>query len=115
MTSARPITIVGGGLAGLTLGITLRQHAVPVTLYEAGSYPRHRVCGEFICGSGIDVLRGLGLYAKFIAAGAVEARSAAFCEEERTYRPKALPQAALCLSRHTMDRLLADEFQRLGG
>jgi flavin-dependent dehydrogenase len=115
MTSARPITIVGGGLAGLTLGIALRQREAPVTLCEAGNYPRHRVCGEFICGGGIDVLRGLGLYGKFVAAGAVEARSAAFCSAGRAYRPKALPRAALCLSRHTMDQLLADEFRQLGG
>ena len=115
MTTARPITIVGGGLAGLTLGIALRQHGVPVALWEAGSYPRHRVCGEFICGSGIDVLHGLGLYAKFVAAGAVEARSAVFYSAGRSYRPKELPRPALCLSRHTMDQLLADEFRQLGG
>ena len=86
MTAFHPITIVGGGLAGLTLGVALRQRDVPVTLYEAGSYPRHRVCGEFICGRGIDVLHTLGLYPKFVAAGAVEARSAAFCEEARRFR-----------------------------
>ena len=112
MTAVHPITVVGGGLAGLTLGVALRQRGVPVTLYEAGSYPRHRVCGEFICGRGIDVLHTLGLYPKFVAAGAVEARSAAFCEEARRYRPKALPRVGLCLSRHAMDRLLAEEFQR---
>ena len=28
----KPITIVGGGLAGLTLGIGLRQREVPVTI-----------------------------------------------------------------------------------
>ncbi|MBL6765122.1 MAG: FAD-dependent monooxygenase [Verrucomicrobiae bacterium] len=115
MTTSRPITIVGGGLAGLSLGVALRQREIPVTLYEAGSYPRHRVCGEFICGRGIDVLHALGLYQKFVAAGAVEARSAAFCTNGRHYRPKELPRTALCLSRHTMDRLLAEEFQRLGG
>jgi menaquinone-9 beta-reductase len=115
MTGRRPIKIVGGGLAGLTLGIALRQRHVPVTLCEAGGYPRHRVCGEFVCGSGIDVLQALGLSPKFAAAGAVEGRSAAFCEEQRSYRPKALPRAALCLSRYAMDRLLAEEFQRLGG
>jgi menaquinone-9 beta-reductase len=115
VTALHPITIVGGGLAGLTLGVALRQRDVPVTLYEAGSYPRHRVCGEFICGRGIDVLQNLGLHPKFVAAGAVEARSAAFHSAGRSYRAKALPRAALCLSRHTMDRLLAEEFQRLGG
>ena len=44
----QPVTIIGGGLAGLTLGIGLRQRNVPVTIREAGQYPRHRVCGEFI-------------------------------------------------------------------
>jgi 2-polyprenyl-6-methoxyphenol hydroxylase-like FAD-dependent oxidoreductase len=115
MTAARPITIVGGGLAGLTLGVALRQRDVPVTLYEAGSYPRHRVCGEFICGRGIDVLRELGLYLKVLAASAIEARSAAFFSGPHAYRPKALPRAALCLSRHVMDELLAREFRHLGG
>jgi flavin-dependent dehydrogenase len=115
MTSARPITIVGGGLAGLTLGIVLRQHGVPVALYEAGSYPRHRVCGEFLCGRGIDVLHALGLHSKLVAAGAVEARTAAFHSDGRSFRPKALPRAALCLSRHILDQLLAEEFGRLGG
>ena len=48
----KPVTIVGGGLAGLTLGIALRENSVPVHIYEAGTYPRHRVCGEFISGRG---------------------------------------------------------------
>jgi flavin-dependent dehydrogenase len=115
VNSLHPITIAGGGLAGLTLGIALRRQEIPVTLYEAGSYPRHRVCGEFICGGGIDVLRTLDLYPQFIAAGALEARTAAFYTEDRRYRTKALPRNALCLSRHTMDQLLAAEFRRLGG
>ena len=57
----KPITIIGGGLAGVSLGIILRQRDVPTTLIEAGRYPRHRVCGEFISGAGGDVLRTLGL------------------------------------------------------
>src|SRR5689334_24684769 len=65
---AKAITIVGGGLAGLTLGIGLRQRDVPVTVVEAGTYPRHRVCGEFISGRGQDSLQRLGLLAKLQSA-----------------------------------------------
>src|SRR6266567_1458074 len=74
----KPITIVGGGLAGLTLGIGLRQRGIPVVLWEAGAYPRHRVCGEFICGRGLDSLTRLGLRDSLLQAGAVEAHTAAF-------------------------------------
>ena len=55
------ISIVGGGLAGLSLGVALRRHGIPVILFEAGSYPRHRVCGEFISGLSKATLNTLGL------------------------------------------------------
>ena len=74
MAALKPITIVGGGLAGLTLGIGLRQQGVPVTVWEAGQYPRHRVCGEFISGCGQNVLARLGLLESFRHAGSVPAR-----------------------------------------
>jgi len=72
------VQIIGGGLAGLTLGIGLRQHDVPVTIIEAGHYPRHRVCGEFISGAGLQSLARLGLRQKLDQAGALSAKSAAF-------------------------------------
>jgi 2-polyprenyl-6-methoxyphenol hydroxylase-like FAD-dependent oxidoreductase len=76
--SVKPIIIIGGGLAGLTLGIGLRQHGVPAALWEAGHYPRHRVCGEFICGRGQETLARLGLRELLVRAGAVGADMAVF-------------------------------------
>jgi 2-polyprenyl-6-methoxyphenol hydroxylase-like FAD-dependent oxidoreductase len=61
MPAQKPITIVGGGLAGLTLGIALRKREIPVTVFETGNYPRHRVCGEFISGRGLEILDIFGL------------------------------------------------------
>ena len=115
MSPGKPITIVGGGLAGLTLGISLRQRDVPVNLLEAGNYPRHRVCGEFISGNGQAVLDRLGLLPRFESAGAIYARTVMFvCGSNRSpIRQLATP--ALCLSRHAMDALLAESFQKLGG
>lgn len=115
MSAARPITIIGGGLAGLTLGIALRQRAVPVTLFEADGYPRHRVCGEFISGGGLEVLRELGLRPKLLGAGALEAWTSGFHHGMRSFPVKTLPHPALCVSRHRLDTLLADEFRALGG
>ena len=74
----KAITVIGGGLAGLTLGIGLRQCGVPVTIWEAGRYPRHRVCGEFISGNGQAVLERLGLLPRCHQAGAVYACTAMF-------------------------------------
>lgn len=115
MPSPKPITIVGGGLAGLTLGIAMRKRGIPATIFEAGNYPRHRVCGEFISGRGLKILDALGLTQKLLEAGAVPAGSAAFFLGTAGMPGRKLPVPALCLSRFIMDKLLADEFQRLGG
>ena len=115
MKPAAPIHIVGGGLAGLTLGLMLRERQVPVTLWEAGAYPRHRVCGEFLSGHGQRVLGPLGLLQECEAAGAQWARTALFANEHRSSPPRPLPQPALCVSRHALDALLARAFEERGG
>jgi 2-polyprenyl-6-methoxyphenol hydroxylase-like FAD-dependent oxidoreductase len=113
--TAKPITIVGGGLAGLTLGIGLRRRGVPVTVWESGHYPRHRVCGEFISGRGQETLSRLGLRERLEHAGAVDAATAAFFSTTQAAPPRPLPSRAICLSRFTMDHALAVEFKELGG
>jgi 2-polyprenyl-6-methoxyphenol hydroxylase-like FAD-dependent oxidoreductase len=115
MPPGKSITIVGGGLAGLTLGIGLRQRDVPVKIIEAGIYPRHRVCGEFISGDGQAVLERLGLLARLEQAGAVHARTVMFVCGSNRSPVRQLAAPALCLSRHAMDALLAGTFQQLGG
>ena len=115
MSPGKPITIAGGGLAGLTLGIGLRQRGVPVKIWEAGKYPRHRVCGEFISGNGPAVLERLGLLARFEQAGAIHARTVLFIRGSNRSPIRQLVAPALCLSRHAMDALLAGSFQQLGG
>lgn len=110
----KPITIIGGGIAGLALGIGLRQRSIPVILWEAGRFPRHRVCGEFISGRGQAVCHRLGLHQKITAAGARIAETAAFYGHGIT-STMTLPQPAICYSRFRLDQLLADTFQDLGG
>jgi len=40
----KTLTIAGGGIAGLALGIALRGRSIPVRVFEAAAFPRHRVC-----------------------------------------------------------------------
>jgi 2-polyprenyl-6-methoxyphenol hydroxylase-like FAD-dependent oxidoreductase len=115
MPASKPIQIVGGGLAGLTLGLALRQREIPVTIVEAGHYPRHRVCGEFISGRGQATLTRLGLRELFDRAGAVRAQTTAFFSESCSTSPRSLPSPAVCLSRFKLDDLLAKKFRELGG
>lgn len=105
----KPITIIGGGLAGLFLGIRLREHDVPVTLFEAGRYPRHRVCGEFISGVGAQLIRDV------LPVEPRPAETVAFFTERGRAGRHRLPASALCISRFVLDAALAKRFRALGG
>ncbi len=56
------IIIIGGGLAGLTNAIDLRQRGYEVLLIEKKEYPYHKVCGEYISNEVKPYLQRLGAY-----------------------------------------------------
>lgn len=107
------VTIVGGGLAGLSLGIALRRKDVPVVLHEAGSYPRHRVCGEFVNGVADETLERLGVHDAF--EGALHhSETDWFVGDEHVFHGQ-LDHPALGVSRRWLDQELARRFVALGG
>ena len=107
----RQITIVGGGLAGLALGIALRERGIPVTLHDASEYPRHRVCGEFLSGVSDEVLESLGI--SFALEDAVPLRSSRWHDEEGPLRDMEVKGRGI--SRHRLDDRLQTRFRELGG
>jgi flavin-dependent dehydrogenase len=107
------IEIAGGGLVGLSLGIALRMRGVEVVVREAGTYPRHRVCGEFVSGVEDAVLERLGVAACF--AGHLPRRSLRWHSQGRLVVEDALPVPARAISRHLLDARLAETFTSLGG
>jgi flavin-dependent dehydrogenase len=108
----RIVNIGGGGLAGLSLGIALRQAGAPVILHEAGVYPRHRVCGEFISGVSPAVLETLGI-AELVEDASRHTSSAWYLRDRKVYRTR-LP-SAVGISRFTLDERLARRFRELDG
>lgn len=109
----RSVEIIGGGLAGLGLGIALRREGVPVTIHESGRYPRHRVCGEFITSLDAATRETLGLDRHL--SSALPASAVSWCEEGTPDITHRLPEPALCLSRYRLDNDMADEFVSIGG
>jgi flavin-dependent dehydrogenase len=113
MNAPLPIEIVGGGLAGLSVGLALRREGIPVTIFEAGDYPRHRVCGEFIAGLDPGTVDVLGL--KGILADARPHDAVTYYLRGRPLRPYRLPRTAWGISRYTLDTRLAKAFVAAGG
>jgi menaquinone-9 beta-reductase len=107
------VTIAGGGLAGLSLAAGLRLRGIGVTVHEAGSYPRHRVCGEFISGVEKTTLEELGIADDF--DDALTLRSVAWFREGRQIHEDVLPEPAMGISRYRLDRRLKERVVELGG
>ena len=55
------VVIAGAGPAGCATALALQQQApaARILLLEPGSYPRHKVCGEFVSAEGINALQEL--------------------------------------------------------
>ena len=51
--------VIGGGPAGASAAIAGARGGANVLLLERGRFPRHRVCGEFVSGESLDLLKRL--------------------------------------------------------
>lgn len=109
----KEVEIAGGGLAGLSLGVALRGRGVPVRVREAGVYPRHRVCGEFISGVTDEELGGLGI--ADLLEDAERHRSTVWFDEGGEVMRGELPSAARGVSRFCLDLRLVERLRELGG
>ena len=109
----KTIEIAGGGLAGLSLGIALRRMEIPVLVREAGNYPRHKVCGEFVNGVTMATLQELGIDGIF--KGALHHTRTRWWIGECKVLDANLEVPAFGMSRWEMDEALRELFLNLGG
>lgn len=54
------VIIIGGGLAGLTSAIHLAKYNIEVLVIEKNSYPKHKVCGEYVSNEVLPYLKHIG-------------------------------------------------------
>lgn len=99
--------ILGGGVAGLSAANHLAEAGAQVTLLESGTYPSHKVCGEFISPEAMPLLKKWGIDppTKINRLKLITSNSEWQME---------LPDTAGSLSRYILDDALAKRAQSLG-
>lgn len=66
------VLIIGGGPAGATTGLLLAQAGWTVGIVEKKSFPRRKVCGEFMSAINLSLLHDLGIADFFLRSSGPE-------------------------------------------
>jgi flavin-dependent dehydrogenase len=98
--------VIGGGLAGCSTALQLARAGHEVVLAEQSTYPRQKLCGEFLSPEAQSSFRRLGVLEAVHEAGASSIDHTRLTAPSGTKTEHALPDPALGLSRHQLDRLL---------
>lgn len=104
METSNSITIVGGGLAGLTAAIHLSKIGYSVTLIEKNNYPKHKVCGEYISNEVLPYLNWLGVNPGILNPSKID--SLHFSTDNGTSVRTKLPLGGFGISRYGLDYFL---------
>jgi flavin-dependent dehydrogenase len=112
--------ILGGGPAGATAGLVLARAGWSVAVVEKASFPRRKVCGEFISASTLSLLRDLGVDESFQARAGPDVRRVGLFARD-VVLTAAMPQPqgvsppwGRALDRRHLDLLLLDAAARAG-
>lgn len=98
--------IIGGGIAGLCAAIRLTELGEEPLLIEGGSYPAHKICGEFLSPECLQYLHEWNIYPKSIPKAVLRTVSSSL-----TF---SFPTPAGALSHLQLDPALADYATKSG-
>ena len=104
MNKTFDLAIIGGGPAGTSAAIIAADLGFKVVLMEAGSFPRHKVCGEFVSGEALWLLARL-LRTDDLVANAIRISVARVFLDAKVLELPVRPAAA-SISRHDLDDAL---------
>lgn len=96
------IIIIGGGLAGLSAACYLSQKGRKVIVLEKSSYPRHKVCGEYVSKEVLPFLKSLGFDP--FGLGAVDITRFSLFDDMGNRADSELPLGGFGLSRYAFDQ-----------
>ncbi len=111
-TTCIDIIIVGGGLAGLVSAIHLSKHGIEVLVIEKNTYPKHKVCGEYISNEVLPYLQSLGVDP--LKLGATKINRFMLSTPKNKVIEAELPLGGFGISRYTLDNILAQKAKENG-
>lgn len=98
------VLIIGGGIAGLTAAIHLSRRRCDVTVIDKHSYPRHKVCGEYVSNEVLPYLESLGIQIEKHSPSRISRTQISTAEGKSVIGN--LPLGGFGLSRYELDNYL---------
>ena len=116
------VIVVGAGPAGCASALFLHEKGLRVLVLDRASFPRDKVCGEFISPAADDILDELGVLEAIQQADPIRLRGVAISSYGRPelcidYPPcpgSTKPMTSLSLSRFQLDHLLVRRLEERG-
>lgn len=99
------VAVIGAGPAGSTLAALLAGRGRQVALIDRDTFPRDKVCGEFLSYDALPLLDELGVLPVLLEAGAPEITHCRVVSRRHTYEFD-FPHAARGVSRMLLDDVL---------
>ena len=106
------VIIIGGGLGGLVSALHLSQRGMDVTLIEKHTYPRHKVCGEYISNEVLPYLKSLNFDP--FDFGAKDITDFTLSTPRSRSVSTSLPLGGFSISRYCIDSELAKQAESQG-
>ena len=98
------VVIVGGGLAGLIAAIQLSKIGIHVVIFEKNTYPKHKVCGEYISNEVLEYFKFLEVDIELLKPTNIQNLHFSTTNGKSIYSK--LPLGGFGVSRYALDEFL---------
>ena len=106
------VIVIGGGLAGLTSAIHLSKNIKDVLVIEKNTFPKHKVCGEYISNEVLPYLHFLDLDPFQLGAKKIDTFELS-TPKNKTVHCR-LPMGGFGISRYMIDKAMAEKAKSNG-